>query len=306
MKTLAYFPRYTALNSKPVMSAFLESAKRKYTVKENNMDCDAAVIWSCLWKGAMAPNQEVYKHYRSQNKPVYIIEVGALKRNITWKVAINHITAEGIYGHKQNVDPDRPKKLQLPELQPMQGHHGSKKILICMQHTDSEQMAKLNYDQIVWLNDTIAKIREHEAERDIVIRPHPRSSFQGQSGQGIITEKPRFVAGTYDDFDLDFHDTKKLDSYFPEGKAEQGEGPWWCMINYNSAGPAFSALIAGVPIIVDQTSLAHEHAVGFDKLYNPFVGVRDEWYQQVSHTEYTVDEIAEGRWLERLSWAIKH
>lgn len=304
MTTLAYFPRYTALNSKPVLSAFLDSAKHKYTVKENNMDCDAAVIWSCLWKGAMAPNQDIYNHYRSQNKPVFIIEVGALKRNITWKIAINHITAEGIYGHKQNVDADRPKKLQLPKLQSMQGHHEAKKILICMQHTDSEQMSKLNYDQMSWLNDTITNIRKHESERDIVIRSHPRSAFQGLSGQGIITEKPRFVAGTYDDFDLDFHDTKKLNSYY-SGSAHSGEGPWWCMINYNSAGPAFSALIAGVPIIVDPTSLAHEHTATFDRLYNPYVGIRDTWYQQIAHTEYTVDEIQQGRWLERLQWAIK-
>ena len=77
------------------------------------MTADAAVIWSVLWHGRMKPNKAVYEHYRSQNRPVIIIEVGALYRGETWKVAVNHITSAGYYGHQENLDRGRPARLRI-------------------------------------------------------------------------------------------------------------------------------------------------------------------------------------------------
>ena len=75
------------------MSAVLDYLQaRGIQTQENSMESDAAVIWSVLWAGRMAPNQAVYTHYRSQNKPVIIIEIGALYRGNTWKIAVNNIT----------------------------------------------------------------------------------------------------------------------------------------------------------------------------------------------------------------------
>ena len=297
------WPSHGPLNSKDVFESFIDSLKRsgeQVFVDQQVADSDVAVIWSVLWQGRMRKYKDIWERYRKANKPVIVIEVGGIKRNETWKIGINGINREADFAN-QNVDGSRWKKFNV-QVKPWK--QTGDKIVICGQHTNSHQWRN-NPPMSQWFDQQITEIRKY-TNKPIVIRPHPRSSFQGQSGGGVSTEKPRFVAGTYDDFDLDFHDTKKLDSYFPEGKAQEGEGPWWCMINYNSAGPAFSALIAGVPIIVDSTSLAHEHTVGFDNLYNPFVGIRDTWYQQIAHTEYTVDEIQQGRWLERLSWAIKH
>ena len=78
---------------------------------ENSWDTDAAIIWSVLWNGRMRANQQVYEHYRRLNRPVIIIEVGALHRGRTWKIAVNHVTSQGYYGHTQDLDPDRPAKL---------------------------------------------------------------------------------------------------------------------------------------------------------------------------------------------------
>jgi hypothetical protein len=61
----------------------------------------------------MAANEAVYRHYRSQNKPVIIIDIGAINRGTTWKVAVNNINARGYYGHLDNLDWDRPAKLGL-------------------------------------------------------------------------------------------------------------------------------------------------------------------------------------------------
>jgi hypothetical protein len=81
--------------------------------QENSWDSDAAVIWSVLWHGRMKPNQAVYEHYRAQGKPVIVIEIGALYRGNTWKIAVNNITAQGYYGHLDNLDWDRPRKLNI-------------------------------------------------------------------------------------------------------------------------------------------------------------------------------------------------
>ena len=94
---IAYFPNQTALQSEPIWQAFLEGCKNNNIIPvENSMDAVAAVIWSVLWHGRMKSNQQVYNHYRNQNKPVFIIEVGALKRGTTWKISLNHINALGI------------------------------------------------------------------------------------------------------------------------------------------------------------------------------------------------------------------
>ena len=76
INNIAYFPSQCAQNSRPVMSAVLDYLQaRGIQTQENSMESDAAVIWSVLWAGRMAPNQAVYQHYRSQGKPVVIIEI---------------------------------------------------------------------------------------------------------------------------------------------------------------------------------------------------------------------------------------
>ena len=105
IKNIAYFPSQCALNSKPVMGAVLDCLQLSgIQTQENSWDSDAAVIWSVLWHGRMKPNQAVYEHYRAQNKPVIVIEIGSLYRGNTWKIAVNNITSQGYYGHLDNLD----------------------------------------------------------------------------------------------------------------------------------------------------------------------------------------------------------
>ena len=285
MKTLTYFPDYCSLNSKPVIEAFLESASKHYKIVENDINADIAVIWSCLWAGRMRGNKEVYDHFKTTNKPCLILEVGALQRNITWKVALNHITGAGIYGNKQNLDWDRPKKLGLPELQEPRKHYSKEPILICLQHEKSEQVSELHGIEH-WLHNEIKTVEQH-TDRPIVIRPHPRSVFDRNEFAGYEFETPNKIADSYDDFDIKFH--------------------YWCMINYNSAGPAVQSLIHGCPIIVDKTSLAYTCSNKYTDLDKPEINLytRNRWYVEMAHTEYTIDEIRDGRWYERLQWAIE-
>lgn len=268
MKTLTYFPAFAALNSKPVLSAFTNSAKRKYQVVENDRTADVAVIWSCLWNGRMLPNKEIYEHFRGQGKPVIIIEVGALKRNTTWKIAVNNITTEGYYGHKQNLDYDRPRKLGI-QLKEQKGNNG--KILIAAQHHKSLQLQHLK-SQEDWIQQQV-NILETQTDRDIVIRSHPRSPLN------IPSQRPQKITGTYDDFDFDAN--------------------YYCVINYSS-GPGIQAAIQGTPVITSELSLAHTISNNINKIRKMRNRANEQWLTEISHTEYLLEEIQEGRWIDRL------
>ena len=278
IKTLAIFPLQAAQNSRAVLDAFVRSANDAgIHVVANNMDCDAALIWSVLWSGRMRPNLKVYNHYRAQNRPVIIADVGALKRGITWKVAINHVTAQGHYGHTVDLDPDRPRKLGVTLT--TNAYTGSR-VLLAAQHDQSLQVQDVG-GSVNWLRDTISRVRQH-TDRGIVIRPHPRSPisaklFRGMTG--VKFEQPRPLANTYDDFDLDFN--------------------YHAVVNHNS-GVGIKSVLAGVRTLVDSTSLAYPASISIEDLELPYDRDRDQWLIEICHTEYTTDEITQGIWLKRL------
>jgi hypothetical protein len=281
INNIAYFPSQCAQNSRPVMSAVLDYLQaRGIQTQENSMKSDAAVIWSVLWAGRMAPNQAVYQHYRSQGKPVIIIEIGALYRGNTWKISVNNITSQGYYGHLDNLDWDRPAKLKIS----LATQIGSKpNIIIAAQHDRSLQVAGVNMTD--WVNNTIGILRNN-TDRPITIRPHPRCRLMlGNLPSGVSVEPPKKLANTYDSYDMHF------DCH--------------AVVNYNS-GPGIQAVIAGVRPVVDMTSLAYPVGVGFSDIEQPYETDRDLWLRQICHTEYTVEELQRGTWLKRITPALEN
>lgn len=274
---IAYFPAQVALNGAPVMNALLDCLQAAgHDTHENSWTADAAVIWSVLWSGRMAPNQAVYAHYRGQNKPVIVVEVGALYRGNTWKISVNNVTAEGYYGHMDNLDWDRPRKLKIslatqavtrPE------------IVVALQHVKSLQVAAIA-DMTQWVHDTVALIK-HYTDRPVVIRPHPRCSVP--LPPGVIVQQPQKLANSYDSYDMHF------DCH--------------AVVNHNS-GPGIQAAIAGVRPLVDASSLAHPVSINWDQIEQPYTVDRDLWLAQICHTEYTVNEIQQGLWLKRIHPAL--
>ena len=272
---VAYFPNQCALNSIPVMQAMLDSLRRAgHTVEENSLGADAVIIWSVLWAGRMAPNQAVYENYRSQGKPVIIADVGALYRGETWKIAINHINRLGYYGHTENLDMDRPRKLGVSLAINLSKNPA---ILIAAQHQHSLQLSNQNHEK--WIMEQINAIRKI-SDRPIVIRPHPRSTLHMDGLDKTITvERPRKVADTYDGFDMHFD--------------------YHAVVNYCS-GPGIQAAISGTRPIVGTYSLALPVSVAIKDLDRPYDTDRDQWLVEICHTEYTIKEIEKGLWLNRL------
>lgn len=271
------YREYGALNSRPIFDAFEQGLKSlgHESVKDHE---DVAVIWSVLWAGRMAQNQRIYRECRQTGKPIIIIEVGNLIRGATWRICLENINGLGIFGNDQDLDPGRPKKLGV-KLENYKQHRSSE-ILIATQHRQSLQWEG-QPPMSSWLDQIVSQIKKH-TDRKIVIRPHPRSPIS-VSIPGTTTIVPKQIPGSYDDFDIDYN--------------------YHCVINHNS-GPAVQAAIHGVPIICDSTSLAAPLSNKIENIENLQFPDREDWFLKLCHTEWTVEELAQGIPIQRLQLKI--
>ena len=256
---LAYFPNQTALQSETVWQSFLVGCQKLgITLVENSMNADAALIWSVLWNGRMKSNQLVYEHFRKQNKPVFILEVGSLIRGKTWKLSLNHINNTGMYPIFKNRNLD----ITLQNNNNRKDH-----ILIALQHTNSLQW---DIDLNTWVTQQITSIRSY-TDRPIVIRPHPRCYFHNTTSFPL--EIANKIPNTYDKFDIDYN--------------------CHAVINYNS-GVGIQSVIAGTPVITGNTSLAYSVSNNFSDLENLILPDRTDWFTHIKCTEWTTEELMNG------------
>lgn len=277
---IAYFPNQCARNSVPVMSAMLSSLKQAgHHCVENSMEADAVIIWSVLWSGRMAPNRAIWDHYQKNNKPVIVVDIGSLYRGETWKIALGNITANGYYGHQENLDWDRPRKLGISLAINLSRNPN---IVIAAQHASSLQVADLPSMES-WIEEQINNLLSI-TDRPILVRSHPRSPLNTSLFQklpkNVSFEQPRRLANTYDSYNLVF------DCH--------------AMINYNS-GPGIQAALAGTRPVVDRSSLAYPVSIDINDIDKPYDLDRYQWLVEICHTEYLLEEIQQGLWLKRLN-----
>lgn len=272
---ISLFNKFGALNSAPVFAAFQQGLDRlKLNYDYHNTSADVAVIWSLIWTGRMKNNQSIWQEFRNSNRPVIVLEVGMLDRGRTWKVGING-TGNGCYS-KNLLDYNRPRELKI-NLLPWQNHGDH--ILIAAQGTNSQQWAGKPPAE-KWLEDIVKDIRKY-SERPIKIRPHPRQSITIPPGCSV--SRPIKIANTYDNYNF-YDDLNNA----------------WAVVNYNSS-PGSQSIIAGVPAFVDSSSLAAPVAnLDLSQIENPLKPDRSQWIVELCHTEWTLDEIATGKPLERL------
>lgn len=260
------YREYGALNSPPVFNAFEQGLKNIGCSATNDTD-SIPVIWSVLWNGRMKPNQQIYAKSLLKNIPIVIVEVGNFFRGVTWRISINNVNRLGLFG-EGNIDPDRPKKLGL-HLLPFNSAR-SPEILIACQHKNSLQWpVGLSLEE--WVTNTVLEVKKF-TDRRIVVRPHPRCLFN-VINQNVKIEIPKKVSNSYDNYDLrhDYH----------------------AVINFNT-GPSITAAINGTPVICDHSSLAYPVSDKIENIENPKLFDRDDWLINLSHHEWTLEEIAAG------------
>ena len=273
------FREHGAQNSKPVFDAFANSLTGAgHTVVDNDYNSDVAVIWSVLWNGRMAGNEKVWLDFQAHNKKVIVLEVGGLKRGTTWKVAINGINRDANFGSSGN-DNTRAYELGL-KLKPWV--FSGDRIIICGQHDKSNQWKGMP-SMSTWVLNTIDTIRKR-TDMDIVWRPHPRCPVPGieHEFKNVRREQPNQIKDTYDDFDFDCTGA-------------------YAVVNWSS-NPATEAVMNGVPVFVGPSSLAYD--VGNEDLNTigmPKRPDRTQWLNDIAYTEWTLEEIAQGKPLNRLT-----
>lgn len=272
---ISLFTDYGALNSVPVFAAFAEGCDAE--IVYNDFDADVAVIWSILFAGRMAPNEKVWKHFNEQKKPIIVLEVGALDRNNSWKVGINGINNCANFANKENLDESRWGRFGI-ELKPWR--EDGQFITIATQRPDSHQWAGMPTIE-TYVRNAVGKVREF-SNREIVVRPHPR------------------------DIHTDFGFLSGLDSrlYF-DSPQRTGDGDAvnftdilsrsWAIINHSS-GPAIQAAFDGTHIFTGVQNLAYPMSMkSLSDIENPPKLDRTQWLSELAHTEWYVDEIAEGK-----------
>lgn len=267
------YTEYGALNSKPVFESLKQGLLKLGHTLVNSGE-DLAVIWSVLWQGRMKGNQRIYEICKSRNIPVMIVEVGNLKRNVTWRLSINNINGLGIFGNDTDLDQSRSQKLGITLLEEKQNRKNP--ILIACQHQNSLQWSGMPSMQ-TWAATTITRLRER-TQRPIVVRPHPRNIFS-LNISGVSLQIPNKINNSYDDFDIDYD--------------------YHCIINHNS-GPAVQAAIKGIPVICDQSSLAYAVSDTIENVEQPRLKDRSDWFLRLCHTEWTLSEIETGEPVKRL------
>ena len=281
------FPNNTSRNGKTIMESYEHALKQAgETTVYNDMDADVAIIWSILFQGKMKPNKEIWEHYRRQNKPVIVLEVGGIKRNITWRAGINGITGDAYHGPTGNPQ-DRFDSFGLI-LEPWVNKPDGK-IIICGQHDDSAQWIMYNDTSVAkWIYDTVVSWRAYDQRSTFMIRPHPRNRFHWANlgspdhlGYTALAD-PKKISGTYDDFN------------FPDLLKDAR-----LVINYNS-NPAIEAVLKGIPVMTHESSRCRPVAnpIGWTKeIRTPD---RQQWANDLCYQEWTESEIRLGEPFRRI------
>ena len=273
------WPMYGPLNSKNIFQKFIKSMQDTgdtvHVNKETNGD--VAVIWSVLWRGRMQSYKAIWDRYRGQGKPVIVLEVGGLRRNLSFKVGINGINRDADFAN-QSFDEKRWHLFQ-HELRPW--NPTGDLIVICGQHDASEQWKNLPR-MSVWIEQQIHQIRKLTS-RPILVRPHPRNliQFDENKFKNVKIRLPKRDFRTYDD--TDFKATLERT---------------WAVVNHSS-NPAMEAVMKGIPVFVSESSLCHDVGnISLADINTPAMPNRLTWANKLSYTEWFEDEIEQG-----LPWA---
>ena len=280
-KRFKLWREYGALNSKPVFDSFGNSIINNggsIIDSDSIDDADVHVIWSVLFHGRMANNRGVWDNCRARGKPVIVLEVGGINRGTTWKVGLNGINRDAYFGPNNN-NSDRYRLLGL-SLKPWRDN--GEYILICGQHDKSLQWQNMPR-MSNWFLNTYDEIRKY-TDRPIIFRPHPRCRLPHieRGLKYVYRQEPVKIGGSYDDFDMGFNDIHATISW--------------------SSNPGIHSIIDGVPSFVGPSSLAYPVAnTDLSQIENPLMPDRTEWLNNYAYTEYTVDEIAQGIPLKRLT-----
>lgn len=269
---VSLFDKFGAIGSQSVFQSFkigLECCGAK--VVSHDMSADIAVIWSVLWRGTMKQNQPIWQQFRSHNKPVVILESGALNRGVLYRVGLNGIN-RGAYDFIKEKDINRPDKLKISL---RDWSMGGNKIMICTQHDSSEQWNG-NPSMTDYVHSMIHEIRKY-SQKKIVIRSHPRCRINPKMIPIDITHQPAPMRNESENFRREL------------------ENDIYAVINYSS-NPGIESALYGVPVYTSEKSLAYPISIkDLSNIESPILQDRSQWLIDLCHTEWSEEELKTGK-----------
>lgn len=295
MKILNLWYQHNAAFVRHIWESFAAGAnKLGYTTRyidkgTDPQDIDGInVIWSMLWQDHMLPNKKVWQTSLYRGEPFIVMDLGALYRYGTYKVAVNGINNDGYFGPKFNDD-KRAKKLDLHIREWKSNPNGP--IVIAAQNSNSGQF-KFFDEQMHWTISIMKNIRLH-TDRKIILRHHHRHTLEllwtpnnfeyteCVKEPGTETVLPGTDWITHDKWKFDVDDA-------------------YCIINYCS-NPSIQAALMGLPLFTTKHSLAWEVGnLDITNINNPITPDRTQWLNDIAYTEWYPEEIATGEVLDRL------
>lgn len=215
------------------------------------------------------PRGEVFRQQREKNLDVVVLETGYVNRgdgeDHHYAAGFNWINGRADFRNKGMPD-DRRRKLKL-ELKPWResGDH----IVLCGQVPWDASVDHLDY--MKWLSDAVDALRA--TIRRVVFRPHPKARLTPIPGFDYSTEP----------LTVDLQNAH-------------------CVVSCNS-NACVEGVIDGIPAIVtDEGSMVWEIASrSLDDVDSPKMADREQWANDLSYSQWTLDEFRSGEAWAHLS-----
>ena len=261
-------------------------------------DCNVAVVFGStkkhsgkLWKVKNIPHKIKNDIERSHNtidipkNKLVVFETPILGRHITdehthYRVGLDHFLPK-LADFKWQADDKRYQVLKNQidlNLKPWREKHKSKNVLILCQNPSDASLLGLDIKQ--WVMATVKHLMK-VTKRKIVIRNHPLA-------KASITEM----------FEL-MYNIKQVE--ISENSLEKDLASAHCAVSYTS-GASIDAMMNGIPVI---TPSPYNFVYGIsshdlENVENPILGDRLSLLYKLSYTQWSVEEIIEGKPIKHL------
>tara|TARA_B100001057_G_scaffold496489_1_gene598113 strand:+ start:3526 stop:4419 length:894 start_codon:yes stop_codon:yes gene_type:complete len=255
------------------------------------IDCDVAVIFGSWkkspkkkWKMMLAHHflkAEIVNEHRGK---LIVIETPLLNRTISddglhdqYRVGLNHFM-RGLADFKNtNSKPDRFNKLNI-DVKPWRksGDH----VLIVGQNLFDASLFGIDFSY--WVENTTKMLLKH-TNRKIVIRDHPENK----------TELKNYI-------EHKFGHISQVE-YSNKGTIYDDLKNAHCTVSYTS-GSSIDSIIAGVPVIPcsEYNFLWPISSHSLSEIENPKLGEREQLLYDLAYTQWSVEEINQGKPWEHL------
>jgi len=289
MRTYFFIKTTPYDKQRSLMTAFCESVGGEICTSDEYKECDIAVIfgsWKKIpkkkWKLMLAhhflKNDIVDKH----EGKLIVLETPLLGRTITeqhqsYRVGLDHFM-RGLSDFKnKNSKPDRFKKLNL-KIKPWRnkGDH----VLIVGQNLHDASLFSIDFQ--IWLYNTVRHLMKH-TDRKIIIRDHPEN-------KDLLKEYCK----------IKFRRFKQVE-YSNKGTISDDLKNAHCTVSYTS-GSSIDSILAGVPVITcsEYNFLWPISSHTLEDVENPKLGDREQLLYDLAYTQWTVEEIKNGKPWEHL------